>query len=128
VEDAPLLKKECIESGPEEELEKPLDAPEANKAENADATMTERENIQTQTEELKIEEVGMEHLHASVLLDEIPHKDMKVAEEVKPDQAKPDKKVSRVGSDTGSQVKCESIFRSKTGSHTIAFFSSQTYL
>jgi apoptotic chromatin condensation inducer in the nucleus len=109
VEDAPPLKKESTESDPEEELEKPLDAPEVIKAENSDAKMVEREDIQTQTEELKIGGVGMEPVHLSVPLDEIPQKDMKGAEEVKPDQAKPNEQVSQVGPATGSQVKCESI-------------------
>jgi apoptotic chromatin condensation inducer in the nucleus len=114
VEEAPPLKNGCTESGPEEELEKPIDAPEVNKAENSDAKIEGREDIQTQMEEPKTEGVGMEPVHASVLVNEIPQKDMKGDEEVKPDQTKPNEQVSQVGPDTGSQVKCESISSNET--------------
>ncbi|KAF3322988.1 SAP domain containing protein [Carex littledalei] len=111
LEEAPapvLLKKENTESSPEEELENPIDAPETNKAENSDTKMEERENIETIVEP-KTDGTGVEPVCASNPLDEIPEIDLKGAEEVKPGQAELVEQVPKVGPDTGSQVKCESI-------------------
>ncbi|XP_078160565.1 SAP domain-containing protein isoform X1 [Carex rostrata] len=111
LEEAPapvLLNKENTESIPEEELENPIDSPKTNKAENSDTKMEERENIETIVEP-KTDGAGVEPVCASIPLGEIPEIDLKGAEEVKPGQAELVEQVPKVGPDTGSQVKCESI-------------------
>ncbi|KAJ3700081.1 hypothetical protein LUZ61_003786 [Rhynchospora tenuis] len=107
VEEAPvLLKEESMEADPKEELENPVDAPVADKIENIDVKMDERDDSVTKMEEPKPEAAAVEPVSASNPCDEILQTG---AEELKPGQAKPEEQVSLVGPNTGSQAKCESI-------------------